>query len=254
VGDTGELYLGGEGLARGYLNAGMTADRFVPDPFSSTPGARLYRTGDLVRRRDDGQLEFIARLDAQVKIRGMRIEPGEIAAAIDRLAGIRESVIKVVEAEGTKQLAAYFVSSQDVSPDPETVRLALREHLPEAMVPAYLVSLDELPRTLNGKVDLAALPMPERQEGPGRVAPESLTETILQEIWAEVLGHVPAVEEDFFRIGGHSILAAQVTARIRERFEISFPFRAIMEAPTIARLAERIEEAIMADIDGEAVQ
>ncbi|HSF39926.1 MAG TPA: non-ribosomal peptide synthase/polyketide synthase, partial [Thermoanaerobaculia bacterium] len=243
----GELYLGGAGLARGYLGRpDLTAQRFVPDPFAGTPGERLYATGDLARFRgdgEDGELDFLGRIDHQVKIRGFRIELGEIESALERHPGVADTVVVAREREGSaeaveKVLVAYVAGERlDVS----ELRAWLGRSLADYMVPAFFVVLPELPRTPNGKVDRAALPAPEAAAG--AALPRTALEATLAGIWAEVL-ELPGVgaEDDFFALGGNSLSAARVLARIRETLGVGLPQRALFEAPTVARLA-----ALLAD-------
>jgi amino acid adenylation domain-containing protein len=244
----GELYLGGAQLARGYLGRpGLTAERFVPDPFSDERGARLYRTGDRVRWMSTGELAFLGRIDQQVKIRGFRIEPGEIEAALLSLPEVAEAVVDVREDAGDKRLVGYVVPADpDVAETriEETLRDALLARLPEYMVPPVFVVLDALPLTPNGKVDRRALPAPEWSAGGERVAPRTPTEELLAGIWAEVLGReAVGVEEDFFALGGHSLLAMRVLLRVERSFAVDLPVRTLFEAPTVAALARRVEAA-----------
>jgi amino acid adenylation domain-containing protein len=241
----GELYLGGEGLARGYLDRPeLTAERFVPDPFGE-PGGRLYRTGDLVRWRRDSDLEFLGRLDHQVKIRGFRIELGEIEACLARHPAVREAVVTArQDRSGGKRLVAY------VGGDGAAADLAawLGERLPVYMVPAAFVFLAALPRTPNGKVDRRALPAPDDRSRPeldgAFSAPESSEERSLAAIWSEVLGvERVGVHDDFFRLGGHSLLATQVIARVRRDFQVDLPLRSLFQAPTISGLLEAVQRA-----------
>ena len=237
VGVTGELYLGGAGLARGYLHRpDLTAERFVPDPFGGGAGGRLYRTGDLVRRLGDGSLEFLGRLDHQVKVRGFRIELGEVESVLASLPGVREAVAVVRE----DRLIAYVAG--DATAD--ALRQALRERLPDYMVPAAFVTLAALPLTPNGKVDRKALPAPEWQsaaESP--LEPRTPVEELVAGIWAEVLRvDRPGVHDDFFALGGHSLLAAQVVSRVRTALGVELPLRALFEAPTIAGLSRMVDE------------
>ena len=243
IGMPGELYVGGDGLARGYhKRPGLTAERFIPHPFRADPGARLYRTGDLVRYLADGNLEFLGRTDQQVKLRGFRIEPGEIEAALARHPAVREAVV-VMEEETSddKRLVAYFVPRQEPSPPISELRSLLRAKLPEYMVPAAFVPLRALPLMPNGKLDRKALPSPERVRPElenGFVAPRSPVEARLAEIWTSLLGIEPVgVHDDFFALGGHSLLATQVMSRLRTTFQLDLPLLTIFEAPTIAGLA-----------------
>jgi amino acid adenylation domain-containing protein len=242
VGVPGELYLGGKGVTRGYLGRpGLTAERYVPDPFGAGPGARIYRTGDRIRWKADGTLEYLGRLDQQVKVRGFRIEPGEIEAVLRRHEGVADCVVVAREdAPGEKRLAAYVVG--DVETD--ALRAHVRRSLPEYMVPSAFVFLDALPLTPNGKVDRKALPAPELASAEGRyVAPRTLVEEVLAEIWAEVLRvERVGVEESFFELGGHSLLATRVVSRVRELFGVELPLRALFDGPTVAELAVRVEE------------
>ncbi|HEV2150046.1 MAG TPA: amino acid adenylation domain-containing protein, partial [Longimicrobiaceae bacterium] len=250
VGVPGELYAGGAGLARGYVGRpGATAERFLPDPFGSEPGARMYRTGDRVRWRSDGTLEFLGRLDAQVKVRGLRIEPGEIESVLRQYPGVGECVVVAHgDAAGERRLAAYVVGEVTV----DALRRHLRESLPEYMVPATFVALDRLPLTPNGKLDRKALPLPEYGSAKERyVAPRTPVEEVLAGTWAEVLRlEGVGVEESFFELGGHSLLAMRVLSRVRELFGVELPVRALFEGSTVARLAERVEELRRAGLPG----
>ncbi|HEV3051885.1 MAG TPA: amino acid adenylation domain-containing protein, partial [Longimicrobium sp.] len=247
VGVAGELYVGGAGVARGYLGRPrLTAERFVPDPFPVERGARLYRTGDLGRWRADGTLEFLGRTDFQVKVRGFRIELGEIEAALREHEGVRECAVLVREDAGEKRVVAYVVG--DVETD--ALRAHVRRSLPEYMVPAAFVPLERLPLTPNGKLDRKALPAPELAADADRyVAPRTPVEEVLAGIWAEVLRlERVGVEESFFDLGGHSLLATRVVSRIRELFGVEMPLRALFEGPTVAELAGRVEEMRRAEL------
>ncbi len=242
----GELFIGGAGVARGYLGRpALTAERFVPDPFSGEPGARLYRTGDLARLRVDGELEFRGRADAQLKVRGFRIEPGEIEAALMALGGIREAVVVARDdVPGGARLVAYVVPDGTAA-GPQDPRQALRELLPEHMVPAAFVPVAAIPRTPNGKTDRAALPAPDAgaAQQRGYVAPRSALETLLASVWAEVLGRERVgIEDDFFDLGGHSLLAMQVSARL-EASKIAFPVRMLFQHPTVEQMARALAAA-----------
>ncbi|HYP52459.1 MAG TPA: condensation domain-containing protein, partial [Pyrinomonadaceae bacterium] len=247
LGSVGELYTGGDGLARGYLNRPeLTAERFVPDPFSTEPGARLYRTGDLVRWLPDGTLEFLGRADHQVKIRGFRIELGEIEAALARHESVREaSVVALDGAGGGKRLVAYVVGSE-TQPAAAELRDFLTARLPEYMVPSAFVALDALPLTPNGTVDRKRLPAPDERgderEGPF-VAARTPVEEMLASVWSEVLGvELVGASDDFFALGGQSLLATQMVSRVRELFRVELPLRAVFEAPTLAQLAARVAD------------
>ncbi|RJE81813.1 condensation domain-containing protein, partial [Paracoccus onubensis] len=238
VGVVGELYISGAGLAQGYLNRpDLTAERFLANPFS--PGQRMYRSGDLARWREDGQVEFIGRADQQIKIRGFRIEPGEIEAAIAREGYPQAAVIAREDRPGQKQLAAYVVAPE-LELDCDALRRALAAALPDYMVPAAILRLDELPLTPNGKLDRRALPAPVIAAGPRR-APRNETEAKLAALFAEVLGiDSPGIDDSFFALGGDSLLATRLIGRIRPEFGIDLPIRAIFENPTPEALAARI--------------
>ncbi|HYO14111.1 MAG TPA: amino acid adenylation domain-containing protein, partial [Thermoanaerobaculia bacterium] len=245
VGVPGELLVGGDGLARGYLGRpDLTAERFVPDPLASEPGGRIYRTGDLARWRPDGTLDFLGRLDDQVKIRGFRVEPGEVEAALAGHPAVREAAVAVrPDPAGGRRLVAYVALEEGGTV--RAVREDLRRGLPEPMVPAVFVELPALPLNANGKVDRKALPEPERTaEENAYEAPRTPTEERLAAIWAELLGAGRVgIHDDFFDLGGHSLLATRVASRVREDFGVELPLRALFEAPTVASLAARIEEA-----------
>ncbi|MEV8094421.1 amino acid adenylation domain-containing protein [Kitasatospora sp. NPDC085879] len=237
-GAVGELYLGGAGLARGYLGAEeLTRQRFVPDP-QGPPGARLYRTGDLVRWRNDGRLDFLGRADRQVKVRGHRIEPGEIEARLVEHPGVAEAVVVLhAPANGDPALVAYLTVPGRGAAAPEGLRDWLAERLPEPMLPAGFVVLEALPLTPAGKIDRAALPDPGVLRPPFR-APRPGTETRLAALWAEVfaLAEVGA-DDDFFALGGHSLLATRLLGRVRREFAVEVPLHALFRFPTVARLA-----------------
>ncbi|HEX5872539.1 MAG TPA: amino acid adenylation domain-containing protein, partial [Longimicrobium sp.] len=238
----GQLYVGGAQVARGYLGRpGLTAERFVPDPFGGRPGARMYATGDRARWRADGELEYLGRMDQQVKIRGMRVEPGEVEAALRGAGGVRECAVVVREdAPGEKRLVAYVVGAADA----EALRARLRGTLPEHMVPAALVALDALPLTPSGKLDRRALPAPEPASAEaGYVAPRTPVEAALAAIWGEVLRRERVgVNDDFFALGGHSLLAARVASRIRESLDADLGVVALFDHPTVGGLARLLAE------------
>ncbi|HEX7239758.1 MAG TPA: amino acid adenylation domain-containing protein, partial [Longimicrobiaceae bacterium] len=239
VGVPGELYVGGAGVARGYLGRPeLTAERFLPDPFAGEPGARTYRTGDRARWRADGTLEYAGRTDDQVKVRGFRVEPGEVEAALESHPGVRSAAVAV---HGGR-LVGYIVAGSGAPVGDAELRSWLAARLPEHMVPAAFVRLESLPLSANGKTDRRALPAPE-EGGGGRAyaAPRTATEEILCGIWAEVLGlERVGAGEDFFALGGHSLLAARVVSRVREAFGVELPLRALLEAPTVSGLAVRV--------------
>jgi len=243
VGVAGELCLGGGGTARGYHDRpGLTAERFVPDPFSPEPGARMYRTGDRVRWLSHGELEYLGRLDQQVKVRGVRVEPGEVEATLLRHPAVRRAVVAARDDRaGEARLVAYVVPAEGDPPTADELRAWLRRTLPEPMVPAAFVALDALPLTPSGKVDRRALPEPEAEVGTV-VSARTPTEEVLAGIWAEVLEvERVGVEESFFDLGGHSLLATQVVARVWQVFGVEVPLRTLFQAPTVAALAGRVE-------------
>ncbi|HEU0178137.1 MAG TPA: amino acid adenylation domain-containing protein, partial [Blastocatellia bacterium] len=252
MGVAGELYIGGAAVSRGYLNApALTAEKFVPDQFGAEPGQRLYRTGDLARYRPDGRLEFVGRADHQVKVRGFRIELGEIEAAIEREPSILQAVVIIrEETPGDRRLAAYVVPKAGQRADLTQLRQRLRSALPEYMMPAAFVAIDALPLTPNGKVDRAALPAPNKPQedlNKAMVAPRTPIETDVAAVWKEVLGLAQiGAHDNFFDLGGHSLLVTQVVSRLRKVFHVELPIRALFEGPTVAETAARIEAALTA--------
>ncbi|HXO19564.1 MAG TPA: amino acid adenylation domain-containing protein, partial [Thermoanaerobaculia bacterium] len=250
LGVAGEIAIGGRGVARGYRGrGGSTAERFVPDPFSESPGERLYRTGDLGRRRADGTLEFLGRIDSQVKVRGFRIELGEIEATLESHPAISRAVAALRpvggEAADERRLVAWFVAAGEAPPEPRALRDFLRGRLPEFMLPAAFVALDALPLTPNGKVDRRALPAPAAAgREAGFVAPSGPVEEVVAEIWARVLGLTRVgAADDFFALGGHSLLATRVMSRLAEAFPVRLPLAALFESPTVAGLARAVATA-----------
>ncbi len=248
IGVPGELYLAGEGLARGYFGRpDLTSERFVANPFSSAPHARMYRTGDLCRWLPDGNIQYLGRMDHQVKLRGFRIELGEIESALARHPDVHQCVVVVREDEpGLKRLVAYIACRGTHRAQAEELLAHLKQSVPEFMLPSAFVFLDALPLTPNGKVNRNALPIPEyrHEADESFVAPRTSQETKIAEIWAEVL-HVQPIgaNNDFFALGGHSLLAAQVVSRLRQAFQVELPLRAIFEAPKLSALALKIEAA-----------
>ncbi|HYH82412.1 MAG TPA: amino acid adenylation domain-containing protein [Longimicrobium sp.] len=258
IGVPGELHVGGAGVARGYQGRpALTAERFVPDPFGGRAGARLYRTGDRARWLASGELEFLGRVDHQVKLRGFRVEPGEVEATLRAQPGVADAA--VVMHDG--RLAAYVVAAGE-PPSAAALRDALALRLPDYMVPAGFVFLDALPQTRNGKLDRAALPAPGWEDAVSlHAAPRTPTEEILAGIWAELLDWVEGdrgrgigVHDSFFALGGHSLLATQVVARVQQVFGVEVPLRILFEAPTVAELAARVDEAVGAGVEAWEVE
>ncbi|MFJ4454605.1 amino acid adenylation domain-containing protein [Pseudomonas sp. NPDC089392] len=253
VGAVGELYLTGAGLARGYLHRpGLSAERFVPNPFDEQGGGRIYRTGDLARYRRDGVLEYVGRVDHQVKVRGFRIELGEIEARLQQQEAVREAVVMAVDGPGGQQLAAYVVPATAAKVDDaaalpalrESLRVALRKHLPEYMVPAYFMLLEQLPLTPNGKLDRKLLPRPDAgQLREAHVPPVTPLEQQVAAIWASVLevGQV-GLSDNFFSLGGHSLIATQVTSRIQEQAGLPVSLKALFENPVLGDYCASLEQ------------
>jgi amino acid adenylation domain-containing protein len=257
VGVAGELAIGGTGLARGYCRQpAATAARFIPDPFSPTAGARLYRTGDLVRRQLGGGLEFLGRIDKQVKLRGMRIEPAEIEAALRRHAAVADAAVVLAPGSGDERfLAAYCVPRAGAVPAAAELRDALRQLLPAHLVPSRFIFLAGLPLTPHGKLDVRALPPPDADPAdPARLAaPRTPTEARLAGLWAEALEREQVgVDEDFFLAGGHSLLASRVVARVRQAFGVELPLQALFDAPTVAGLAVIVDRTLALPADNGA--
>jgi len=246
MGVPGELYIGGAGVSHGYHNRpDLTAERFLPDPFSAQPGARMYKTGDIVRYGNDGRMVFLGRVDDQVKIRGYRIEPGEIEAVLAAQPQVKDAVVVVhTSAGGDKRLTAYWVPADEKAAWSD-IQAALKAALPEYMIPAYQVALEEIPLTANGKVDRKSLPAPRMErESLSRPyeAPQGETETLLAAIWQELLGVEKIGRDDnFFELGGHSLLATRLMARLRESLDKEVPLRLLFEAPTLRELAGLID-------------
>jgi amino acid adenylation domain-containing protein len=247
IGVVGELYLGGDGLARGYLGCpGLTAERFVPNPFSDAPGGRLYRTGDLARWRSDGSIEFLGRFDDQVKIRGFRIELGEVEAALARNPEVAKVVVIAREDQpGDKRLVAYAVPASGSEIRWSELHAWLQARLPDYMIPSALVTVKALALTPNGKVDRRALPAPESSAGAGNIAIayRDTHEAQLAVIWEDVLGlSQVGVNDNFFEFGGHSLLAVRMLARVESTFGIKLPLISLFQAPTIELLAALLRQ------------
>ena len=256
MGVPGELYIGGDGLSRGYLNAEeLTRERFIPEPFVSDEGARMYRSGDLVRQRPDGAFEYLSRVDRQVKVRGHRIELGEVESALNQHPSVRQATVAAREDASTgKRLVAYVVPqscSENASTDAgcketitSSIRASLREKLPEYMVPSAFVFLESLPLTSSGKIDLKALPVPDdvRAEG-GFLAPRDPLEEQLAEIWEECLNvHPIGINDNFFELGGHSVLGAALLTRLEKEFGKRLTLATLFQAPTVERLASILRQ------------
>jgi hypothetical protein len=237
IGAAGELFIGGDGVARGYLRRPeLDAERFLADPFAT---GRMYRTGDLVRYRADGVLEFLGRTDHQIKVRGHRIEPGEIEAALLREPSVAEAVVVAREdTPGDQRLLAYVVA-RGAATDPARLRARLKATLPESLVPAQVVVLDRMPRTPNGKTDRRSLPVPQAVAAPAdRVPPASELEVRLSQLWQEVLGlERVGVEDNFFDLGGHSLLIVRIHRRIRELTSKRVSLTDLFRFPTVRSLA-----------------
>jgi amino acid adenylation domain-containing protein len=246
IGVMGELYVGGVGVGRGYWKRpDMTAEKFVPHPYSRVGGERLYRSGDVARFGAEGEVEFLGRIDYQVKIRGFRVELGEVQAALSACEGVRDCVVVVHrDANAEERLVAYVVA-EDESPTTEELRAVLQQTLPEFMVPSIFVTMEEIPLLTNGKVDRQSLPAPgESRAGAEKVyvAPRNRTEELLAGIWSEVLGiEKVGIDSNFFDLGGHSLLAIRIVTRVREVFNVKLPLSELFVSPHVARLAELID-------------
>jgi acyl-coenzyme A synthetase/AMP-(fatty) acid ligase/acyl carrier protein len=243
---TGEMWIGGDGLARGYLNHDeLTAERFIMHPFNPDPHARLYKTGDLARFMLDGNIELIGRADFQVKVRGFRVETGEIEAVLTSRDDVSTCVVTLRENKlGEKRLVAYFVAAIGAEPSPADLRKTVATALPDYMVPSAYVQLDSLPLTPNGKIDRNALPAPEgeRQLSDAYVVPSTDTEIAIAEIWQEVLQVKQAgIHDNFFDLGGHSLLAIEVVSKMQERFPADLTLGKFFQLATIAALASYID-------------
>ncbi|HSF43457.1 MAG TPA: amino acid adenylation domain-containing protein, partial [Thermoanaerobaculia bacterium] len=254
VGVPGELCIGGVALARGYLDRpDLTAERFVPDPFGPA-GERLYRTGDLARWKTDGTIEFLGRRDGQVKIRGVRVEPGEVETALDGHPGVRGAVVVPLPepaSPGALRLVAFYVPAPGAEPSPAELRDFLASRLPAAIVPSLFVPREAFPTTPSGKVDRRALVVEEGSAAAseGYAPPRTQTEELLAGVWSSLLGAGRVgVHDNFFELGGHSLLATQLVSRVREVFRVEIPQRALFEAPTVSELARRIEGASSATL------
>jgi amino acid adenylation domain-containing protein len=245
VGVAGELYIAGDGVSRGYLNRpDLTAETFLPDPFGDAPGARMYKSGDAARFRHDGTLDFLGRRDQQVKVRGYRVELGEVEAALRRHTSVREAAVTLRKGAGGAALVAYVVGEGDAEPHATALRAFLKDKLPEYMIPSAFVALEALPLTANGKVNRRALPSPERagrEAGDGYVAPRTQSEAAVAAVWGEALGvERISVHDNFFDLGGHSLLATYLVHKAGARFGVDLFLRDLFRAPTVAEFAVAI--------------
>jgi len=247
MGGKGEMAVSGDCLARGYLNRPeLTATRFIPDPFSDEPGSRLYRTGDVARYCADGNIELLGRMDNQIKVRGFRVELDDVEVAILLNPAVRKCAVRVYQDQGGRnRLAAYLVADNGMSSS--TIRSFLRERLPEYMIPSDFVMIDTLPLTPAGKVDRRALPLPDRTRpdlDSAFVAPRTDTESLIAKLWSQILGvERVGVYDNFFDLGGHSLMAIQILSRLRNTANVEIPLRAMYETPTVANLAGAVEAA-----------
>jgi amino acid adenylation domain-containing protein len=255
AGEVGQIYIGGSGVARGYRNRPeLTAEKFIADPFNSSPGARLYQTGDLARWLSDGQIAYVGRADEQIKVRGFRIEPNEIVSLLNSHPAVQaNAVIAEDDGSGAKRLLAYIVSNGASAPRASELRSLLLSQLPDYMLPSTFIRVDELPITANGKLDRNALPAPSSNntlQEDEFVAPRTPLEERVTAIIASLLGlEKVGVNENFFLIGGHSLLGTQLIARVRDTFGVDLSLRSIFDLPTPAQLAQEIERLMVAQLD-----
>ncbi len=257
AGEAGDLFIGGDGVVRGYWNRPeLTAERFIPDPFRK--GGRLYRTGDIARFLPDGNLEFLGRADFQVKIRGFRIELGEIEAALEQQSAVRQAVVVANEEKsGNQSLVAYIVPKAGESPAANSLRTALESSLPDYMVPSHFVFLESLPLTANGKVDRKSLPAVTVQTANTETAgdpPQGEIEQTIAQAWAEALGVASVGRNDnFFDLGGHSLTALQIAFKLRQTFNVEFSLQAFMETPLLSEQAKYLEGQLLEHADASLV-
>ena len=244
IGVKGEILIGGTGLARGYLNRSeLTNDKFIQNPFNDEPGSRLYRTGDMGRFSPDGNIEFLGRMDDQVKIRGYRIELGEIESALKQLPGVKEAVVLARDDKsGEKELVGFCVPMSEQAPTIDEIKSNLRQKIPEYMVPSKILLLDALPRTTSHKIDRTRLLHLEQKRpdtGDTTLAPQTPVQEVLMKIWAEVMDvEKIGLQDNFFDLGGHSLLLLQVISRIHDVFGIEISPKYFFENPTVTGLAE----------------
>jgi acyl-coenzyme A synthetase/AMP-(fatty) acid ligase/acyl carrier protein len=254
-GVAGELFIGGAGLARGYWRRPeLTAEKFIPNPFGTTPGARLYRTGDLARYLPDGDIEYLGRMDHQVKIRGFRIELGEIEAALAEQSIVRDVVVLMREdTPEDKRIVAYLVVDQESASPADELRRKLKEKLPSFMIPSTFIFLETMPLTPNGKIDRKALPAPDHTRpdiAEAFAAPRTPIEEMMATIWSQTLEiEKVGIHDNFFSLGGHSLLATQVVNRVRDTFNVDVPLRLFFETPTVADFANYVAQSQVGEAD-----
>jgi hypothetical protein len=260
IGAPGDLYIGGDGLARGYLNRDeLTAERFIPNPFSNKSGARLYKTGDLAKYTPNGNIDFLGRSDNQVKLRGFRIELGEIESVLNQFVSVQEAVVIVREDKlGEQRLVAYLILNPgEAHPLTSELRAFMRDRLPDYMIPGSFVFLNEYPLTPNNKIDRKALPAPDQTRPElihQYVSPHDEIEEAIVNAFAGVLKlERVGIYDNFFELGGHSLLATQVISRIRKEAHLDLPLRALFEAPTAAELALVIIKRKMELVEGDKI-
>ncbi|WP_256082156.1 amino acid adenylation domain-containing protein, partial [Massilia sp. YIM B04103] len=252
----GEIHIGGDGVALGYLNQPeLTAQRFLPDPYADGPDARMYRSGDMGRRRRDGSIEFLGREDGQLKLRGFRIEIGEIEAALAACEGVREAAVLVLGEGAARQLCAYYVAAPEPGVDAAALRSALAQRLPAYMLPSAYVALEYMPLTANGKLDRQALPAPQRDSEGVQEEPQGEMECLLAAIWTDLL-QLPRVgrQDNFFMLGGHSLLAIQLSSRLREALELEVGLTEIFAHPVLSHLSDRLVQTQLAQFDLDELQ
>jgi acyl carrier protein len=253
-GETGEIYIGGTNVGRGYRNQPeLTRQRFLPDPFREAPGARMYRSGDLGSMLSGGQIRFHGRADNQQKIRGHRVEPDEVASVVARHPAVRSCAVIGYGDVSDRRLAAYFVASGEFAPEAGELREYLSGQLPDYMIPSVFIGLEKLPLNSSGKIDRAALPDPSTQPahtGPAYRAPRSPLEQLVADMVSELLKvDRVSVDDNFFLLGGHSLLGTQLVLRARERFGVELTLRDLFQAQTVAKLSAEIERLVIAELD-----
>jgi acyl-CoA synthetase (AMP-forming)/AMP-acid ligase II/acyl carrier protein len=254
IGEAGELYIGGHGVSRGYLKEpALTAEKFIPHPYSNEPGKRLYRTGDRARYLTNGRIQFIDRVDQQVKIRGFRVELGEIESTLLKYEMVKEAVV-ILRRDADERLVAYVVGTQRQPLSSSELRTFLQTRLPDYMVPSTFVQLDRMPLTPNGKINRQDLPEPTRAREGNYVAPRTAVEEMLCGIWSEVL-KLPEVGiyDEFFDLGGHSLLGTQVVTRVQEDFGVEISLRTFFDSRTVAQLSEVVIHALLKADDVEGI-